>query len=187
MEQCFICKHLEKWVINHSWQTLTKYAKLKLFFFIKFLFNCSVVSDSLQSHRLQHSRLSCPSVSPKVFSNSCPVSQWYHPTISFFVAPFSSYLQSFPASVGCLPMSQSVQWVGSLYQVQVIGASASTSVFIMNIQGCFPLGLTGLISLLSKGLSTVFSSITAWNHQFFGAQPSLWSDSHICMWLLEKT
>ena len=84
--------------------------------------------------------------------NWTELSQWYHPTISFFVAPFSSCLQSFPASVGCLPMSQSVQWVGSLYQVQVIGASASTSVFIMNIQGCFPLGLTGLISLLSKGL-----------------------------------
>ena len=180
MEQCFICKHLEKWVINHSWQTLTKYAKLKLFFFIKFLFNCSVVSDSLQSHRLQHSRLSCPSVSPKVFSNSCPVSQWYHPTISFFVAPFSSCLQSFPASES-FPMSRLFTSGG-----RSIGASASTSVFIMNIQGCFPLGLTGLISLLSKGLSTVFSSTTVQKHQFFGTQPSSQSNSHIHTWPQEK-
>ena len=166
MEQCFICKHLEKWVINHSWQTLTKYAKLKLFFFIKFLFNCSVVSDSLQSHRLQHSRLSCPSVSPKVFSNSCPVSQWYHPTISSSVVPFSR-LQYFPASESF----QKSQFFAS--GGQSVGVSASASVLPMNIQDWFPLGWTGWISLPSKGLSTVFSSTTVQKHQFFSSQISL--------------
>ena len=138
------------------------------------------MSDSLQPHELQHTRLPCPSLSPRVFSNSCPLSWWCHPTISSSVALFSFCLQSFPAS-GSFPMSQLFPSSG-----QIIGASTSTPVLTMNIQGWFSLGLTDLISLQSKGLSRVFSSITIWKHQFFSIQPSLWSNSHICTWLLEK-
>ena len=136
--------------------------------------------DSLQPHGLQHTRLPCPSPSPGVCSDSCPLSQWYHPTISFSVTPFSSCPQSFPAS-GSLPMSQ-------LFALgdQSIGASALVSVLPVIIQGWFPLGLTGLISILPKGLSRVFSSTTVWKHQFFNTQPSLLPNSHICTWLLEK-
>ena len=141
------------------------------------LLSSSVMSDFLQPHGLQHARLPCP-LSPRVCSDSCPLSQWCHPTISFSVVPLSSYLQSFPAS-GSFPMSQFFA-SGS----QSIGASAS--VLPVNIQGWFPLGLTGLISLLSKGLSRVFSNTTVQKHQFFSAQPSLWFNSHICTWLLEK-
>ena len=112
----------------------------------------SVISDSLRSHGLQHARLPCPSPSPGVYSNSCLWSQWCHPTISSSVVPFSSCLHSFPAS-GSFPMSQFFATGG-----QSIGASGS--VHPMNIQGWFPLGLTGLISLRSNGLSTVFSSAT---------------------------
>ena len=101
-------------------------------------------------------------------------------TISSSVIPFSSCLLSFPAS-GSFPMSQLFISGG-----QSIGASASASVLLKNIQGWFPLGLTGLSSLLSKGLSRVFSKTTVWNHQFFGTQPSLWTNSHIHTWLLEK-
>ena len=114
------------------------------------LFNCSVVSNSLPHHGLQHARLPCPSLSPRVFSNSRPLSQWCHPTISSSVVPFSSCLQSFPASES-FPMSNP-----SASDGQSIGASAS--VLPMNIQGWFPLGLTGLISLQFNGLSRVFSS-----------------------------
>ena len=102
---------------------------------------------------------SCPSLSPGVCSNSCPLSQWYHPTISFSVAPFSS----FPAS-GSFPMSWLFPSGG-----QSIGASAAASVLPMNTQGWFPLELTGLISWQSKGLSRIFYSTTIWKHQFFGA------------------
>ena len=136
------------------------------------------MSNSLQLHGLQHARLACPSLSPKVCSSSCPLSQWCHPTISSSVFPFSSCPQSFPAS-GSFPMS----WLFASAS-QNVGVSAS--VFPMNIQDQFPLGLTGLISLQSKGLSRVFSNTTVWKHQFFSAQPSLWSNSHICMWLREK-
>ena len=115
------------------------------------LFNCSVMSNSLWPHGLQHTRLSCPSPSPGVCSNSCPLSQWCHPTISSSVIPFSSCLQSFPAS-GSFPMSQLFTSGG-----QRIGVSVSASVFTMNIRVWFPLGLIGLISLRSKGLSRVFS------------------------------
>ena len=149
-------------------------------FFLLLLFNCSVMSDSLQPHGLQHARLPCPSSSPGACSNSCPLSQWCHPTISSSVIPFASCLQSFPAS-GSFPMS----WLFALGG-QSIGASASASVLPMSIQGWFPLGLTGLISLLSKGLSWVFSSTTVRKHQFFSAQPSLWSNYHTHTWLLEK-
>ena len=133
-------------------------------------FSCSVVSDSLWTHGLQHARLPCPSLTPRACSNSCPSSLWCHPTISSFVVPFSSCLKSFPAS-GSFPMSQFLATGG-----QSIGASAS--VLPMNIQDWFPLGLTGWISLQSKRLSRVFSNTTVQKHQFFGAQFSLWSNLH---------
>ena len=121
-------------------------------------FSHSVVSDSLQPHGLQHTRLSCPSSSPGACSNSCLSNQWCHPTILFFVIPFSSCLQSFPASRSFL-MSPFFISGG-----QSIGVPASVSVLPMNIEEWFPLGLTGLISLLSKGLSRVFSSTTIQKH-----------------------
>ena len=130
-------------------------------------FSCSVVSDSLQPHGLQHARLPCPSPTPRTCSNSCPSSRCCHPTISSSVVPFSFCLQSFPAS-GSLPMSQFFTSGG-----RSIGASASASVLPMNIQDWFPLGWTGWISLLSKGLSRIFSKTTVQKHQFFGAQLSL--------------
>ena len=114
------------------------------------LFSCSVMSDSLRLHGLRHTRLPCPSPPPGAFSNSYPSSQWCHPIISFSVAPFSSCLQSFPAS-GSFSMSQ-LFTSGS----RSTGASALASILPMNIQGRFPLGLTGLISLQSKGLSRSF-------------------------------
>ena len=119
-----------------------------------------------------------PSLSPRVCSNSCSLSWWCHPTISSSVVHFSSCLQSFPAS-GFFPVSQLFASGG-----QRIRTSASTLVLQMNIQGWFSLGLTGLIFLLSKGLSRVFFSTTVWRHQFFSAQPSLWSSSHNHTWLL---
>ena len=142
------------------------------------LFGRSVGSDSLLLHGFQHSRLPCPPLFPRVCSNSCPFSQWCHPTISFSVIPFSSCLQFFPASES-FPMSQLFASGG-----QSIGVSAS--VLPMNIQGWSPLGWTGWISLQSKGLSRVFSNTVVQKHQFFGAQLSLWSNSHIHTWLLEK-
>ena len=148
--------------------------------YLSLLFIRSAVSDSLQSLGLRHARLPCPSLSPGVFSNSCPLSWLCHPTISSSVTPFYFCPQSFPAS-GSFPMSQLFA-SGS----QSTGVSASASVLQMNIQDWFPLGLTGLSSLQSKGLSRVFSNTTVWKHQFFGAQPSLWTNSHICTWLLEK-
>ena len=145
-----------------------------------YLFKCSVLSDSLWPHGLQHSRLPCPSPTLRVCSNSCPLSLWCHPTISSSVTPFSSCPQSFPAS-GSFPMSQLFTSGG-----QSITTSTSASVLPMNIQGWFPWGLTGLISLESRGLSRVFSSTTVQKHQFFGAQPSSQSNSHIHTWPLEK-
>ena len=143
---------------------------------------CSVAQlcPTLRPHELQHTRLPCPSPSPGACSHSHPSSQWCHPTISFSVIPVSSRLQSFPAA-GSFPVNELFASGG-----QSTGASASASVFPMNIQGWFPLGWTGVISLLSKGLSRVFSSSTVWKHQFFGSQLSLWSNSHICTWLQEK-
>ena len=122
------------------------------------LFSSEVMSDSLQPHELQHARLRHHSLSPSVCSNSCPLSRWCHPTISSSVTSFSSCLQSFLAS-GSFPMSQLFTPGG-----QSVGASASSSVLAKNIKGWFPLGLTGFISLLSKGLSGVFSSTTVWKH-----------------------
>ena len=125
-------------------------------------FSCSVVSDSLQPHGLQHARPPCPSPTPGACWNSCPLSQWCHLTISSSVLPFSSCLQSFPAS---FQMSQLFTW-GS----QSIRVSASTSVLPMNTQDWSPLEWTGWTSLHSKGLSRVFSNTTVQKHQFFGAQ-----------------
>ena len=122
---------------------------------------------TLQPHGLQQSRLPCPSPTPGACSNSCPSSQWCHPTISFSVVPFSSCLQSFPAS-GSFPMRQFFASSG-----QSIGVSASASVLPMNIQDWFPLGWTGWISLQSKGLLRVFSNTIVQKHRFFGAQLSL--------------
>jgi len=187
------------------------------------LFDAQFSSSSVQS--LSHVQLfgtpwtavwqvSRPSPTPRVYSNSRPLSRWCHPTISSSVIPFPFCLQSFPAS-GSFPVSQFFK-----SGAQSIGASAA--VLPMNIQGWLPSELTGLISLLSRGLSRVFSSTTVWKHQFFGAQrkrlptavfwpgefhglyspwghkeldmnewlslsqPSLWSNSHIYTWLLEK-
>ena len=141
------------------------------------LFISSVMSNSLRLHELQHTRLPCPSPSPGDCSNSYPLSRWFHPTISSSVAPFSSCLQSFPES-GSFPMSQLFR-----SNDQSVGASASASVLPKNIHSWFPLGLTGLISLLSKGLSRVFSSTTIQRHQLFTTQPLF--SSHIHAWLLE--
>ena len=130
-------------------------------------FSGSVMSDSLQPHGLQQARLPCPSPTSGACSNSCPLSQWYHPTILSSFISFSSYIQSFPAS-GSSQMSQFFASGG-----QSTGASASASILPMNIQDWFPLGWTGLISLQSKGFSKVFSNTTVQKHQFFGTQLSL--------------
>ena len=143
-------------------------------------FNHSVVSDSLWPHEPQHTRPPCPTPTPRVHPNPCPWSWWCHPTISSSVIPFSSCPQSFPAS-GSFQISQLFASVS-----QNIGISASTSVLPMNTQDWSPLGWTGWISLQSKGLSRVFSNTTVQKHQFFGAQLSSQSSSHIHTWLLEK-
>ena len=143
-------------------------------------YSCSVMSDSLRPHELQHARPPCPSPTPGVHSDSRPSSLWCHPTISSSVVPFCSHLPSFPAS-GSFPMSQLFASGG-----QSIGVSSSASVLSMNIQDWSPLGGTDWISWQFKGLSGVFSSTTVEQHQFFGALPSLWSSSNNCMWLLGK-
>ena len=123
-------------------------------------FSGSVVSDSLRPHELQHASPPCPSPTPKVHPNLCPLSRWCHPTISSSVVPFSSHLQSFPES-GSFQMNQFFTSGG-----QSIGVSASTSVLPMNTQDWSPLGWTSWISLQSKGLSRVFSNTTVQKHQF---------------------
>ena len=143
-------------------------------------FSHSVVSDSLWPHELQHARPPCPSPNPGVHWNTCSLSQWCHPTILSSAVPFSSNLQSFPAS-GSFQMSQffCIRWPS-------IRVSASASVLPVNIQDWSPLGWTGWISLRSKRLSRVFASTTVQKHQFFGSQISLQSNSHIHTGLLEK-
>ena len=144
--------------VRHNWATFPySYSSI----------SCSVMSDSLPSHGLQHTRPPCPSLTPGVYSNSCPSSRWCHPTISSSIVPFSSCLQSFPAS-GSFPVNQFFVSGG-----QSVGASDSASVLPMNIQDWFPLGWTGWISLQSKGLSRVTSNTTVQKHQFFGTQLSL--------------
>ena len=147
-------------------------------------FSRSDVSDSLQPHGLQHARLFCQSPTPRACSNSCPLSRWCHPSILSPVILFSSCLQFFPAS-GSFPMSQFTSGGQSIW------ASASASVLAMNIQDWFPLGWISWISLKFKGLSRVFSNTTVFfffffKHQFFCAQLSLWSNSHVHTWLLEN-
>ena len=130
-------------------------------------FSRSIVSDSLRPHELQHARPPCPSPSPRVHSNSRPLSRWCHAAISSSVDPFSSYPQSFPASESFL-MSQLFASGG-----QSIGVSALASFLPMNTQDWSPLGWTSWISLQSKGLSRVFSNTTVQKHQFFSTQLSL--------------
>ena len=141
--------------------------KLSLLHIQSVQFSCSVVSNSLWPHELQHARPPCPSTTPGVYSNSCPLSQWHHPIISYSVVPFSSCLQSLPGA-GSSPISQFFTSGG-----QSIGVSASTSVLPMTIQNWFPLGWTGWRSMQSKGLSRVLSNTTVQKHQFFSAQLSL--------------
>ena len=143
-------------------------------------FSCSVMSDSLQPHGLQHARPPYPSPTPRVYSDSCPLSRWCHPTISSSIIPFSFCPQSFPES-GSFQMSQLFISGG-----QSIVVSASTLVLPMNTQDQSPLGWTGWMSLQSKGLSRVFSNTTVQKHQLFDVQLSLWSNCHIYTWLLEK-
>ena len=143
------------------------------------LFSHQVMPDFLQSHGLQHTRLFFPSLSPRVCSDSCPLSQWCYLTI-YPLPPLSPFALNISHHLGLF------QWVSSSHKVASIGASVSARVLPVNIQGWFLLGLTGLISLLSKGLSRVLSNTIIQKHQFFGSQPSLWSNSHIHTWLLEK-
>ena len=141
------------------------------------------VIQSLDCVRLwpQHAMLPYPSPSPGICSDSSPLSQWRHPTISSSVALFFSRLQSFPAS-GSFPMNQLFSSDGQSLELQL----QHQPTLPMSIQCWFPLGLTGLIVLLSKGLSRAFFNTTVWKHQFFGAQLSLWSNSHIHIWWLKK-
>ena len=143
-------------------------------------FSRSVMSSSLRPQELQHARPPCPSQTPGVYLNSCPSSRLCHPAISFSVIPFSFCPRSLPAS-GSFPMSQLFASGG-----QSIGVAASASVLPMNTQDWSPLGWTGWLSLQSKGLSRVFSNTTVQKHQFFGAQLSSQSNSHIHTWPLEK-
>ena len=143
-------------------------------------FSRSVVSDSLRPHESQHARPPCPSPSPRVHSDSCPLSPWCHPAISSWVVPFSSCPQSLPASKS-FPVSQLFAWGG-----QSTGVSALASFPPKKAQGWSPSEWTGWISLQSKGLSRVFSNTIVEKHQFFSAQPSSQSNSHIHTWPLEK-
>ena len=148
-------------------QSLWCYFDIPFTFFSSVQFSCSVVSYSLWPHEPQHARPPCPSPTPRVHPNPCPLIRWCHPTVSSSVILFSSCPQSFPA-LGSFQMNQPFTSGG-----QSIGVSASTSVLPLNIQDWSPLGWTGWISLQSKGLSRVFSSTTVQKHQFFGPQLSL--------------
>ena len=143
-------------------------------------FSCSVMFDSLRPRESQHARPPCLSQAPGVYSNSCPSSRWCRSAISSSVVPFTSCSQSLSAS-GSFPMSQLFAWGG-----QSIGVSASASVLPMNNQDWSPWWWTGWISLLSKGLSRVFSNTIVQKHQFFSTQLSSQSNSYIHTWPLEK-
>ena len=164
--------------LSHLWRYL--WYTLHNNSFSSVQFSHSVVSNSLRPHELQHARPPCPSPTPRVHLNSCPSSQWCHPAISSSVVPFSSCPQSLPASES-FPMSQLFAW-GS----HSTGVSALASVLPKNTQDWSPLEWTGWISLQSKGLSRVFSSTIIQKHQFFSAQLSSQSNSHIHTWPLEK-
>ena len=143
------------------------------------LFSCSVVSDSLRPHGLQHTRLPCPSATPGAYSNSCPLSQWCQPTI-ILCCPLL-LLPSIFSSIKVFSSESALRIRWPEYW------SFSFRISPFNeYSGLISFGLTGLISLQFKGLSGVFSSITVWKHRFFSTQPSLWSNSHICTWLLER-
>ena len=159
-----------------------KTIELNNHFKVSVQFSRSVVSDSLWPHESQHARPPCPSLSPTpgIHPNSCPLSQWCHPAISSSVIPSFSCPQSLPESES-FPVHELFIWGG-----QRIGVSASTSVLPMNTQDWSPLRWTGWISLQSKGLSRIFSNTTVQKHQFFGAQLSSQSNSHIHTWLLDK-
>ncbi len=159
---------------------LNFYWSIVAFQFSSVQFSHSVVSNSLQPHESQHARPPCPSPTPGVHSDSCPSSRWCHPAISSSVVPFSSCPQSLPASES-FPMSQLFTWGG-----QSTGVSALASFLPKKSQGWSPSEWTGWISLQSKGLSRVFSNTTVQKHQFFSAQLSSQSNSHIHTWPLEK-
>ena len=152
-----------KTVHAYSWRDL----KIGEFSLSSVELSHSVMFDSLWPHGLQHARLPYPLPTHRACSNSCPSSQWCHPTISSSVVPFSSRFQSFPAS-GSFPMSQLFEWGG-----KSTGVSASASVLPVNIQDWFPLVWTGWLPFQSKGFSRVFSNTTVQKHQFFSAQLSL--------------
>ena len=156
------------------------YSLCQVHLFSSVQFSLSVVSNSLHPHKPQHARPPCPSPTPGVHPNSCPLSRWWHPTISSSVVPFSSCPQSFPAS-GSFQMSQLFTSGG-----QSIGVSTSASVLPMNTQDWSPLGWTGCLSLQSKGLSRVFCNTAVQKHLFFGAQLFSQCNSHIYTWPLEK-
>ena len=143
-------------------------------------FSCSVASDSVQPHEPQHARPPSLPPTPRVHPNPCPLSRWCHPTITSSVVPFSFCPQSFPES-GSFPMSQLFAWGG-----QRTGVSALASFLPKKCQDWSPSEWTGWMSLQSKGLSRVFSNTTVQKHQFFGAQPSSQSNSHIHTWPQEK-
>ena len=155
-------------------------SSISAFQFSSVQFSHSVMSDSLRPHELWHARPPCPSPTPGVHSDSRPSSQWCHPAISSSVVPFSSCPQSLPASES-FPMSQLFTWSG-----QSTGVSALASFLPNNTQGWSPSEWTGWISMQFKGLSRIFSNTTVQKHQFFSAQPSSQSKSHIHTWLLEK-
>ena len=170
--------HLKK---PSSYSSLEEILEFSLSHFMSSVqFSCSVMCDCFRPHESQHTRPPCPSPTPGVYRNTCPLSQWCHPAISSTVIPFSSCPQSLPAS-GSFPMSQLFAWGG-----QSIGVSASASVLPMNTQGWSPLEWTGWISLQSRGLSRVFSNTTVQKHQFFSTHLSSQSNSHIHTWPLEK-
>ena len=170
--------------VRHNWVTFISLCvslnmPKPLTVFSSVQFSCSNMSDSLRPYESQDARPPCPLPTPGVHSNSWP-SRWCHPAISSSAIPFSSCPQSLPASKS-FPMSQIFAWGG-----QSTGASALASFLPKKPQGWSPSEWTGWISLQSKGLSRVFSNTTVQKHQFFGAQPSSQSDSHIHTWLLEK-
>ena len=177
-----MCVETENYSFSFSVYSLGKmfkfYSKISSCSWVQF--SHSVVSDSLRPHELQHARPPCPSPTPGVHSDSCPSSPWCHPAISSSVVPFSSCTQSLPASES-FPMIQLFTWGG-----WSTGVSALTSFLPKKSQGWSPSEWTGWISLQSKGLSRVFSNTILQKHQFFGAQPSSQSNSHIHTWPLEK-
>ena len=177
----YINKPAQFGYMSHYWPEKWKRVTYSIWLCDSLQFSRSVVSDSLQPHESQHARPPCPSPTPRVHSDSRPSSQWCHPAISSSVVPFSSCLQSLPASES-FPMSQLFAWGG-----QSTGVSALASFTPKKSQGWSPSEWTGWISLQSKGLSKgVFSNTTVQKHQFFGAQPSSQSNSHIHTWPQEK-